>query len=380
MASENIEIFLPLSDKLKFSEIDSIICTHGFEKDEKLSWDPHKELLCSNYRTVIKKDVSNGTDQKVKLKVSTININNETEYMRDIILRCNVIPEDIKSTIISTDRSKFVYYKGAYTIFPSDISSKMQQINQMADNKNINDNKITDLKQDINNFIHNNGKVFERSSRALLLVSLFMLKKMGYEIIIVDPEPGVHPKTIDVPFEERRKGLVKLYKDMGLYEIICPATAYGMIYKSGLGLQDEIKEFDEFHEFNDFDPDLKKQMLDYNMNKMTNELSVLNQKVPVMIGIISDMIKQINPEDMGLVEKVCQNIFLTVNRDQNEKYQQCMDAIKVPIKIDTTLADIPNVVKHDEFMTKYNKLQNYELKQSYIKNKQNYLKLSSHKG
>jgi hypothetical protein len=65
---------------------------------------------------------------------------------------------------------------------------------------------------------------------------------MGFSVILVDPEPGYHPKTIGKSDDEKLNCLIKVYEDFGLKRVMCQIPkAIVEVYGEDVNIQDARK-------------------------------------------------------------------------------------------------------------------------------------------
>jgi len=99
---------------------------------------------------------------------------------------------------------KTIYFKGAYNIFP--LSWQTDALSRAAFDSEPLLSKL---------------KIFEKATQGILVNILPILEKIGFKTIVVDPEPGFHPKTKGMTNAEKIAGLIKIYETMGLKKISC---------------------------------------------------------------------------------------------------------------------------------------------------------------
>jgi hypothetical protein len=124
--------------------------------------------------------------------------------------------------------------------------------------------------ENANMFVKNTElfKIFQEATRGIMIKILMDLDKAGFKLIIVDPEPGWHPKTINMSENERMDGLISLYKKLGLATIQCHSTTAA---RTAL-LFDDMSSIRQSMNKNNFDYD-----------------------TPIMFGVIKNMLRTIQP-------------------------------------------------------------------------------------
>jgi len=202
----------------KIPELDLILCNKKYDDSSK----PFEGVQCKNYRGI---DISGNT---YYLKVGSIDLENPTSYSIDysdfIKTRCedlsgNSFIEDMKAKGGLLPENT-VYFKGAFTVYPADWK----------------DRKL------YHSDVSSQFDIFIKATRGILLNILPLFKKLGIKTLVVDPEPGYHPKTTTKSDDERLEGLIKLYEKMGLKKVNCLyRTMADMFVKSGMMTISDIR-------------------------------------------------------------------------------------------------------------------------------------------
>jgi hypothetical protein len=206
----NIQINSHNNKKIDY---DRILCN---EKITKVGYNNNNDsYICKNYRRV---ETIGDPKAVVFLRVGSSDITGEyssdgvttsAKYGNFIEKYCDKNDEYHKKfmKIYNTDKDSVIYFKGAFTSY---------HIKSAIDND--------DQSKKVGKFISDNAllyNVFKEGTRGLMIRFLKDFKEAGFKLIVVDPEPGWHPKTTNMTDDERLDGLIKLYEQMGLKKIKC---------------------------------------------------------------------------------------------------------------------------------------------------------------
>lgn len=207
----NIMISVP---KSKLHDFDLVLCNKNYNNITHV--EEYKGIGCSNYRAISYE----GTIYY--LRVSTIDLDNPNDpnnpkinYNNFINEKCeenDIIKEFKEKKLLDDD--KIIYFKGAYTTYPSGWERGNKNI------KNLGEDKV---------------QIYKHAARAIFYYIIPYLKKIGITTILVDPEPGYHPCTTEKCEKDKLEGLINLYKEMGLKEIKCLYRIGGYISLETLG-------------------------------------------------------------------------------------------------------------------------------------------------
>lgn len=175
------------------------------------------------------------------------------------------------------DPKTTVYFKGAYTIFPNYWREprRPDRMNGLS-------------KEDIMQL--ENGeeqyKIYQRATTGLLIFILKLLRKRGMKTLIADPEPGYHPSTAKLRDDEKKKGLIEIYKGFGMTEIKCDATIMGMklAYSKVMSIREVKIE-------SNLDPDSEKSM-----TVMVGDIGEMMKKIEFARGFIGRFLERIGPK------------------------------------------------------------------------------------
>lgn len=334
-------VYLPSIDHGKFNKTDTIICQNDFDEGEKIS--PEKPLNCKLFRSVIRKNGS--FSEKVKLRVSSIDMLGEgTQNMIRFAKNHCKLSNNARKYVDDMTYGNTIYYKGAFVSYQigKDIKVGGKGIY-------LNHQLIEDAFENHSDKFSKTLTIFENAARSLLVQSILMLKKMHYKYILVDPAPGFHPKTIGKSDDEKLRGLVKLYKAMGLHEIDCPMSVD--IASFAYTLNEAQKE-------NAFDPDDPE-----NIQNLKELVGMPDKIMPVMIGDIDEMIKRIDWR--GLIGKICLLVpFLQKTSNTVKEIAQCFDALSVNSYVLKDLNKMQDESNESEFNDAVRKLTAIQLYKS----------------
>jgi hypothetical protein len=312
MNLEDVYEFMVSVPGKKFNETDKIFCDNLYEgKTEARNF---KGIKCSNYRLV---GLSNDPSKKVYLKVSSIDIDNPEDFTHNLFTGLNRADvcngeqiKKLKSTGLLNPLTT-VYFKGAYTVFPSSWVER-----------NLSKDAIEARKLDI----------YKSSTRGILIKVLLILKKLGLKTLVVDPEPGYLPQTSSMSHKERLDGLIKLYEDFGLKKINC-ALRTGAFMMLNYG--DSVRGLREVSE----------------LGRNTN------QDVIVMVGNINEMCEKI--EKVSGIAGAVGSLF-------SSRVSSAREFTSIPAIESTNYKDLPYFMENpDDDM--------YKLK--YLKYKKKYIEL-----
>ncbi len=314
------------------NEIDTIICDKNYNgvRDNTAAF---TGIKCKNYRAV---DIagSDNTKNQIYLTVGSIDLDNPVNQ-DDFSNNFDKLIPYIKNPRFCSDTNgiiskltrqgklepgKVIYFKGAFTRFPSSWM------------------KSSKPKSEIDEAVLN---IYKNATRGILIKILPLLKRLGYETIIVDPAPGYHPGTVGKDDDQKFEGLVKLYETMGLKKILCKNTTEGMIMRSTRGVDRDI--------------------IDY--------LDFLPPRF-VMLGEISEMVKQLESGE-GVFGRAL--AFTGLSEDA----RAILDLIQVPFKYGSVNKQVLTTEEIAEIKGRTDN--DLEYRQKYMKYKNKYLKLKSEK-
>lgn len=305
-------------DPQSVKDFDMIICNNKLETLPLINGKPQfTATKCNNYRAI------NYNNHKLYLRVGTIDLDsvnpvdsNQVNYYKYLDKFCQKIPE------IKSHNGKIFYFKGAYTRFPSSWQKKSAE-----------DFTKEPLSEQL--------KIYVKATQAILVNILPILKKMGFSVILVDPEPGYHPKTIGKSDDEKLNCLIKVYEDFGLKRVMCQIPkAIVEVYGEDVNIQDARK-------------------------------SIYGKHVPlaydrtIMIGDIDEMLGNIN----GL-------IFNFFNMIGIEKTVAINNSKQVPLKFIADF-DFPDYLTAEKFETIKLDSTKDIVKKKYLKYKNKYLALKN---
>jgi hypothetical protein len=329
-ALKYIHTFMISVPKEKLHEFDIVICNKNY--NDITTPENYKGIMCSNYRAV------NVKENKLYLRIASIDLDDPTsgdyDFKNFLENKCDntnpLIQNIIKNKI---NKNQIIYFKGAYTVYPTEWQSKNLRKSDIAEDK---------------------LEIYKNSARAILLHILPYLQKIGIKFIIVDPEPGFHPNTTTMTYEERIVGLIKLYEKMGLKQINC-------LYRLGGFFA------------------LKFGLSDRNVREQTGKCG-LEKDTVVMIGDVDDMIKEI--EKKKSITTGLFGPFIKLVSDDAKELDSFYDS-NVPFKsytsdnsremfIGNSLRSILTEKEVDEIKESQTDL---KYKQKYLKYKQKYLNL-----
>lgn len=317
----NVYLLIP---DTRMSATDNVLCNENFAVGERIS--PAKGIMCKNYRKIIKTTAADPLPRSViKYNVASVQINedgNTYDFPKIIADYCTEVVGEDYSGINLIDKDKIVYFKGAYVTYT---------LNDMS-------NTVTDVttRAAFNAAHPNVERIYKNAAKPVLAQTLLLLKRMGYETIIVDPEPGFHPATSGRTDVEKREGLVRLYKEFGLKEYKCKGTSIGV------GLLLNMAQMDDSL-FNLVDGKISDPEL--SAYGLTN--------APIMVGKIDTMINKIDWR--GIFGSICSILPIEIG----SRIRQCRDVLSVPANVTSTVGDIDNEIKNehfDELITNYPRL------------------------
>jgi len=186
-------------------QFDKVLCDKNYEEN---SYETYNGIQCKNYRAV---DI-NGTPHYLLVGSINLDINpDKTYYHRFLNKKCdpsNDVIINFESRGLLSDPKKIIYFKGAHTVFPDVIKGIKSDSDKQKFEEQL--------------------KIYVKATRSILVHILPYLKKIGITTIVVDPEPGFHPSTIGWEDQIKLRGLIDLYKDMGLQEINCLYSSSGL--------------------------------------------------------------------------------------------------------------------------------------------------------
>lgn len=300
----------------KIPKLDFVLCNKNYN-DQNIS--NYEGIQCSNYRAI---DV-NGI--KYYLRVSTIDLDNPKsgiDYADFIKTKCNqegVVNDFLKKGLLEKDTT--IYFKGAYVIYPTN----------WVQEKEIPDSTKFDI--------------FKQAAKTIFLNIFPYLQKIGIKTIVVDPEPGYHPKTLLKSQEEKIEGLIKLYEGMGLKKVNCLYRTSGM----------ELLNFMS-------DLDIRQQIGKDNLDK----------DIIVMIGSVDEMMEKINT-----AKSIISNRFLgfigSMISDEIRELKEFYEA-NIPFKFYPDLGNLSSILT-ESTIDDLRKNEDLKFKQKYLKYKQKYLEL-----
>ncbi len=243
------EIMLLMS-KDNIYKFDKVICNKNYNEIENVS--QFNGITCSNYRAV----QING--EKIYLRVSSIDIDDPKATAYDLVtfIQKNCDSETKKLIKGPINNNNIIYFKGAYTSYPDEWMNK---------------NKSVDIIRP------ESFEIYKNATKSILFHILPYLKKIGIEYLLVDPEPGYHPKQISKTEEKKREGLIELYESMGLKKIKCHYRVCGLIGKQFGYTCEQIRE-------------------------SSGNLAELSYDTTVMIGNVSEMVKKLNPIESTITD------------------------------------------------------------------------------
>lgn len=263
----------------KFSETDLILCNNDY-KEVNDDTNKFNGIMCKNYRKILvyDEDIDNEIIYYLKVASNDIDSNKDTKWHTNFISKyCDINDPNIikfRNKGLLTDE-KTVYYKGAFVVFPPEWEELMKK------GKYINPKQI---------------EIYKNAARGLMIHILKILKKIGFNTIIVDPAPGFHPNTFEKNDAEKINGLIKLYEKIGLVEIGCSARTsileVDKIYSELI--RDAINpiETDYLHKEEAYS---RKQNIKGALKSRGLEVNEDNKyKAGVMIGDIDELLNKIN--------------------------------------------------------------------------------------
>ena len=227
---------------------DTVLCNKDINRVNELT--ESNDILCTNYRTVLKTE--NGVTHQVTLKISSSVINpgykkydgkpfnytletkeqlKENNIENDFFIKYCYI-NDIKelSKRYNLEPNRVVYYNTAYPQYPkyySDLFSKIRSI--YNDDLEADDTaqslkaetKIKELVQEIKKRYPNIESLYQDSSKAIMFYITKMLHGLGYETIVVYPSAGFLLNTLHKNSKDLNNGLVRVYEGLGFEKIYC---------------------------------------------------------------------------------------------------------------------------------------------------------------
>ena len=181
----------------------------------------------------------------------------------------------------------------------------------------------------------------------ILINLLPIFLKMGIETIVVDPEPGFHPKTIGKSKEELESGLIALYEKMGLKKLGCRFRFAA--FNLGLPLQLGDSHVDQYR---------------VGLPKEKQGIPLYDQII--MIGSVKDMVDKIK-NNTGMLGKLA---AAAGNFDATTLFE----FMKVPVKYDEKFKDNDFLTKDEFTAIKANEA---NMKNKYLKYKMKYIALKN---
>jgi hypothetical protein len=194
---------IPDLDYKMLKNVDTILCNIGANRGTKLGADDENDdLECVNYRKVFL--LKNGQQTVVYYKIAQISARsskNDFKFIDFIKTQCvhNNFFDNIRE-------DQIVYLEAAFVVFPE----KLRKLESESLIKKYSElNKKFDL------------SIFENAAKPAIIQALLLLKKLGYDYIVLDPAPGFHPKTVRMTINDKVEGLVKIYEKWDMKKIMC---------------------------------------------------------------------------------------------------------------------------------------------------------------
>lgn len=197
---------------------------------------------------------------------------------------------------------------------------------------------------------------------------LLLLKKLGYKTLVVDPEPGYHPKTTEKTDTERLQGLIKIYENMGLKSINCLFTTAGFNilnhpewYTEDMTGTVHVPTEDDLIEM---------------VRDISGKIDTTRDTI-IMVGDIDEMANKIKFTEkyFSPFSKILHKVPYIDMKDMaiTENF------MNVPVKFVRCMTDLPDIISYDDMndlMASKNPCDNYEKnKERYEKNKERYDRL-----
>ena len=189
---------IPNLDYNKLDEVDRVFCNIKAVRGKTLI--PN----CTTYRKVIM--LKNGQKNAVYYSITHVNTDKHTHYANHIREQCRGNEQLKKIGMDLSNDDEIIYLDGAFTLFPEKL-------------RNIHTDKEYERYKKLNPDY--DPTIYKMAVRAALTQTLLLTKKLGYKYMVLDPAPGFHPNTFRYNDDEKLRGLVGLYKDMGFHEITC---------------------------------------------------------------------------------------------------------------------------------------------------------------
>ena len=339
----NIMIAVP---KSKLHDFDLVLCNKNYNNITHVK--EYEGIGCSNYRAISYK----GTIYY--LRVSTIDLDNpnkpEINYNNFINEKCeenDIIKEFKKRELLDND--KIIYFKGAYTAYPSEWEGKNKDIKYLGKDK---------------------VEIYRHAARAIFYYIIPYLKKIGIKTILVDPEPGYHPCTTEKCEEDKRNGLIKLYKEMGLKEIKCLYRIGGYISLETWG-REIITENDILGQSNNMEGKKEILVMIGSVEDITSKLLDMKEETSSFLGKTAEWGLSIFGKVSSTAKKMAQQI-----KETREFFES-----NVPFKSYDSSSNIfiqgqpRSIFTNDEAEQIKKTYTDLIYKNKYLKYKQKYLKL-----
>ena len=341
-AAVDANVYLVVPER-RMNRTDHVICNANFDVGQKIR--DGRSLLCSNYRKILRRRPGEEEPSIVRYKVSAIQLNEDGSVYDFARIIRNYCDAGVPAGVRVDNNDEIVYYKGAYVLY--DLKNMRRTVENGADANAAMETFNTENPGIIN--------IYKNAAKPILAQSLLLLKRMGYKTVVVDPEPGFHPRTVGRTPAQQRDGLVRLYQSIGLHPLQCSGTSIGL---------GNLLKFGEA-------PDRA-------------DVAALGiPPAPIMVGDIDTMINRIDWR--GILGGICQ--FIPGARGR--QVSQCRQMLNVPAKVTADIGDMQDMYEDEAFDILVDDLPNLNTAAAgggdkyygkYLKYKTKYLKLRSKLG